>query len=80
MLLQVNIESVVRSANLEELKLLRLAIDTRINYAESLSLTDEEKKLVDGNRYIEAIKTLRTRCGLCLQDAKMVIDKYKFRK
>jgi len=43
-----------------------------------VDLTEQEKKLIRGSKFIAAIKLVRQRTGFNLKDSKMIVDNYRF--
>jgi hypothetical protein len=77
MFMDITPEQIVNRASVKELKDLQDRIVHRLAYLTGIKLTSYEEGLVRSGAIIAAIKELRTRCGLCLIDAKNIVDSYK---
>lgn len=73
----VNLDDLVQQLDALELDYLIVAATRRQNVLKKSVMTPEEKEMCDHNP-IGAIKSVRTRLGITLRDAKDIVDAYRY--
>lgn len=81
MLVNIDMQALVNGLNAEDLKVFVDLCETRLNFIAGIKLTREEEAMLEKDDSVESlistIKTLRTRSGLGLRDAKSVCELHR---
>jgi len=71
--LQIDIDSLVNSASMDELRILIARCQFRLESLKQVRLNEEEQKIAK-EKHISAIRLVRERTGISLLDAKLIVE------